>query len=399
VSIVNKNVISSILIIFILFVLNNMPPFKAEVVDYNFVLKGKNEITIFENEEYVEEGYNITSCTSQDLSNNVIIENNLDVGKVGSYEIKYKALYKGIKKELNRKVNVIAKEKIDEWIQIPTYDGSNETTHPKVIYFENGYRGYKYWMVHTPYPFNDASLENPSIAVSNDGLDWIVPKGVINPVSGTASKYGFDSYYSDPFMLYDGNKFEMFFRRTKSYLNGVYKSNGYNYIHYMESDDGINWRESKLILDNNPNEQYMSISVNKINGIYKIWYVNYDGEIRYIESKDLKNFTEPVNINIENFDKKAWHKEIQYIDGKYVCILMIKYKLYYMESEDGINFGEPKLIETKLDNINTTVYNIYKTSFVITDKYIELFIPYGVNHKWRMKYIKVSKDDFYNSLK
>ena len=50
-------------------------------------------------------------------------------------------------------------EKVDEkseWINIPTYEESGEVTHPKVIYQNKGINGYKYWMVSTPYPFNDA---------------------------------------------------------------------------------------------------------------------------------------------------------------------------------------------------------------------------------------------------
>src|SRR5574344_906898 len=78
----------------------------------------------------------------------------------------------------------IPKDKVNMWITIPTYDKSNETTHPKVLYFENGFNGYKYWMVSTPYPGNDAYLENPSIVVSNDGVNFIEPPGIKNPVSG-----------------------------------------------------------------------------------------------------------------------------------------------------------------------------------------------------------------------
>ena len=41
---------------------------------------------------------------------------------------------------------------------------------------------------------------------------------------------------------------------------------------------------------------------------------------------------------------------------------MIKYKLFYTESVDGINFSEPKEIDTKLKNIDSNNHkklNIY----------------------------------------
>ena len=77
---------------------------------------------------------------------------------------------------------------------------------------------------------------------------------------------------------------------------------------------------------------------------------------------------------------------------------MIKYKLYYTESDDGINFIKPTEIDTALREMNPYSYNIYKTSFVITDKYIELFVPYRVNYKWQMRYKKISKNDFKKGL-
>ena len=123
---------------------------------------------------------------------------------------------------------------IDKWIDTPTYDGSNEVTHPKVLYFENGFNGYKYWMVNTPYPGNDIFLENPSIIVSNDGINFTEPEGIKNPISGYPSEYRSDIYYSDPFMLFNKDHFELFYRKTKSVHDGKYIKNGYNYLYYTE---------------------------------------------------------------------------------------------------------------------------------------------------------------------
>ena len=367
--------------------------------DYSFRLIGNEEIIVLKGEEYRDPGVKILSREGKNLFKHVNIIENINTDKIGEYEIKYDANYNSINKNLTRKVKVVEKESIDKWITIPTYDGSNQVTHPKVIYFENGYNGYKYWMVSTPYPKNNTYLENPSIAVSNNGIDWIEPDGIKNPISGYPSKVKDDSYYSDPFILHDGDKFEVFYRKTRSYLNGYYKSNGYNYMYYIASNDGITYSDPTIIMDNNPKEQYMSKSVIKENGLYKIWYVNYDGNVRYTESTDLIEFTEPINVKIDNFNQNVWHMEIQYVDNKYKCIFMTRKELFYMESDDGLNFIKPKKINTTLENMNPSIYSIYKTSFVITDKYIELFIPYRVNYIWKMKYIKVSKNDFYKDSK
>lgn len=68
-----------------------------------------------------------------------------------------------------------------EPLLIPTYvEDSDETCHPDVLYFENGWNGWNYWMSHTPYPNSNVAFENPSIVVSNDGLTWVEPNGIVN---------------------------------------------------------------------------------------------------------------------------------------------------------------------------------------------------------------------------
>ena len=50
-----------------------------------------------------------------------------------------------------RKLN--AQEPLD----LKTYDGGNEGLHPSCLYFSNGWNGYNFWFVFTPYKdMNDA---------------------------------------------------------------------------------------------------------------------------------------------------------------------------------------------------------------------------------------------------
>ena len=77
---------------------------------------------------------------------------------------------------------------------------------------------------------------------------------------------------------------------------------------------------------------------------------------------------------------------------------MIKYKLYYTESNDGMNFNTPKLINTELNELNGISHNIYKSSFIINDDSIELYIPYKVNGRWKMYHKVMTLDNFYKEL-
>lgn len=287
---------------------------------------------------------------------------------------------------------------VSKWITIPTYNNSDEVVHPKVLQFNNEISGYKYWMISTPYSGSNIYDENPQITVSIDGINWIEPSNIKNPVSGYPSIKFNGTYHSDPFLIYDEDHFELFFRKTKSYLNGKYKRSGYNYLYKRDSNDGINWEKKKIILDNNLNEQYMSPSVIKENDLYKIWYVNYNGKVRYTESRDLISYTKPIDILINDFDKKIWHGELQKIDNKYIFIYMIKYKLYYTESSDGINFETPKVINTDLKELEGKDYFIYKTSYIISDGYIKMYITYRFDGKWHMYYLQESLEKFYKEL-
>ena len=69
----------------------------------------------------------------------------------------------------------------------PTYDGSGEAVHPDILFFPNGWRGWEYWLVITPYPGDDTSKENPSILVSHDGITWREPAASPIPSRSRAS--------------------------------------------------------------------------------------------------------------------------------------------------------------------------------------------------------------------
>ena len=67
-------------------------------------------------------------------------------------------------------------------LDIKTFDGSGSLTHPSILFFENGYNKYRFWMVFTPYDNNNVQLENPCIVVSNDGIHFEKLKGSNDPL-------------------------------------------------------------------------------------------------------------------------------------------------------------------------------------------------------------------------
>jgi hypothetical protein len=65
---------------------------------------------------------------------------------------------------------------------IPTYDGSNQATHPDVLLERDAQGAPHLTMAMTPYPFSDRRLENPSLVVSDDGMTFTAPPGVAAPL-------------------------------------------------------------------------------------------------------------------------------------------------------------------------------------------------------------------------
>jgi hypothetical protein len=65
---------------------------------------------------------------------------------------------------------------------IPTYDGSNQATHPDVLLERDASGAAHITMAMTPYPFSNDRFENPSLLVSTDGMAFTAPPGVLAPL-------------------------------------------------------------------------------------------------------------------------------------------------------------------------------------------------------------------------
>lgn len=125
-------------------------------------------------------------------------------------------------------------------IAVPTHDQSGSATHPSVLYFPEGWNGWKYWMAMTPYPYGNEAHEDPNVVVSNDGDNWSVPAGLSNPINNQPGKPG--PYNSDP-QLVMGPKGDMhLIWRTVDRRDG-----DRNLIYLSTSTDGVKWSSPKMI--------------------------------------------------------------------------------------------------------------------------------------------------------
>lgn len=86
-------------------------------------LIGKNELILKVNSKYIEQGAK-ASFRKNDISKNIIIDNNIDNNKIGSYEIIYTIKANDVTKSVRRVVKVIDDEK-----PIITLEGAKEITY------------------------------------------------------------------------------------------------------------------------------------------------------------------------------------------------------------------------------------------------------------------------------
>ncbi len=282
-------------------------------------------------------------------------------------------------------------------LKINTYDGYNQPCHPKVLYFENGWNGYAYWMVYTPYPYCEDSLENPSIAVSDDGVEWITPTGLKNPVTGIPPTYENSAHYSDPHILMNGETMELWFRYNPSYADGVNADSNGGIILRTISQDGINWSKPETMLpgsqaDRNP---VLSPVVILEDGIYSMWYAKRDGFLHRITSSDGYSWSKAEKVNLEAQGYNIWHHDIVSTDLGYEAVFCARPKnathnlkgleLFYAVSYDGMNYTEPvKIISPRKGTNAFDNSSIYRSSILKRDGYYLIYYS-SMSENWIWK--------------
>ena len=272
--------------------------------------------------------------------------------------------------------------------------GNNSAYHPSVINFKEKWNGYKYWMSHTPYPNADDGQENPHIMVSNDLENWVEPKGFKNPLEPAPENFIHTKIYnSDSELVYNTETKEL-----ECWWRFVDDVEGLLIIYRKTTKDGINWSEKEVVLeseDRNKND-WISPALVFEDGKYKMWYVGARYTLYYIETVDLENWSEPVEVKIEyeNPKLKSWHLDVIHENGLYEMVVnaFIEGKtrrtlnLYYTNSKDNVNWKKAEIImrPAKLTN-NWDNKGLYRGSLMYDGEDCYLFYS-GISKKSKYVY-------------
>lgn len=146
-------------------------------------------------------------------------------------------------------------------LDLPTYDGTGQATHPSILRVPGGWNGYEFWMAMTPLAYFNEDLENPSVLASHDGETWVVPNGLTNPIDITGGSY----YHSDPSLLIVDGLMYCFYRITSRATNETIPR-------FKTSSDGVRWSSATPIVTD---DWWTSMSIHYHGGQWHCFYVYY----------------------------------------------------------------------------------------------------------------------------
>ena len=257
-------------------------------------------------------------------------------------------------------------------LALRSYIRDTQNVHPKVLYFEAGFGGHKYWMSYTPFPWYIDRYENPSIAYSDDGYMWT--NIADNPIDDPKG----DGYDSDAHLVYRSDKklLECWYRHVGSYSKPPVEEVLYRRV----SSDGVHWSQAELVYGNYSGKYacLLSPAVLWDGEQYQIWSVNKENSFRieYRTRRDgvmgkVREFELPFTFEGDTTKYKPWHLDVIREEGRYILLVMCKEKkgsgprrwdLFLSDSDDNISYTTPRLVlhgtKNGWDN------NIYRSSIV-----------------------------------
>ena len=325
-------------------------------------------------------------------------------------------------------------------LKIPTYSYTAQggqaqkaewdTTHPDVIDFaktskEGGkWGGYRYWMVLTPNQDGYSQYENPCLAASNDGVNWVVPNGIENPLSGVKHEPA-GTHNCDTDLVYNPDSDELWVYYVWEQDSPAGTPSNLRLIRVKEKNDGF---EITSTTDGKPyerliNSQYrydmQSPAVVRRNAnTWLMWSNNSDSDnsgngwqsqVAFVElrtSTDGKSWTDKQNLadtlvlkgtdGVESYI--PWHLDVQWVESqnKYWGLFCAYPKggntnrtyLLFGTSEDGKTWTTyPKPLLAPRDNKWDNNF-IYRSTFIYDDASGTLQVWYsgGKSGGWRIAY-------------
>lgn len=284
---------------------------------------------------------------------------------------------------------------------VPTYDGSNQETHPKLLYFPEGWNGYQYWMSMTPYPAGNDDYENPSIVVSNDLKTWMVPKGLKNPITGVPGDVKYGGHYSDPHLSMNGETMELWFRADAGNRKTMRPNYAADYYYRTTSTDGIHWSRPQQMQSSK--DMILSLAVIHSQNRYRFWYTNRSYQLMSAESGDGTHWTN-VRKCVIPLPKgySPWHQDVVFCNNRYYLLQTgihrrnYTFALFLSESADGVHFTRGTFFYPSGNPVILHKTWLYRSTFVpVENGMFQMMVSYYLpGSKWYMTQCSLSAKEW-----
>ena len=204
-------------------------------------------------------------------------------------------------------------------LAVDTYDGSNQVVHPDVALSSLSGADDVPRLIITPYPWGNASFENPSLYEGNGREVWFTPATVTNPIVKPTR-----GYLSDPDLVSvpDGaGALWLYSRRV----------DGENEILLTQSADGVRWSAPRVVVRVPSHEAVSPTIVRRSATDWLMWTVNSgpagcgsaSTTVEMRRSTDGITWSPPTTTMLSQGGVFAWHLEVQWIPtrGEYWALV------------------------------------------------------------------------------
>jgi hypothetical protein len=227
-------------------------------------------------------------------------------------------------------------------LSLATFDGSGQAVHPDAAVTPVTWGSSETELFATPYPFGDASKENPSLYSRRSALEWLVPPGVMNPIARPSA-----GYLSDPDEVFNPETNELWL-----YYRAV---NTENEIFLIRGGAPTIWSEPTRVVHGINHTVVSPTVVRRGQGDWLMWSVNSgtsgcSGPSTSVElrlSNDGINWSDPTMTDLAEPEGFAWHIDVQWIPsrGEFWAIYNVKIPgscttsaLHFAKSVDGLHW-------------------------------------------------------------
>lgn len=288
----------------------------------------------------------------------------------------------------------------EQLLSIPTYDGSGQCVHPDIIYFPESYQGSRFLLAYTPYPFSNDKIENPSLAVSQNGVDFTDLRNGLNPLCN-APAY---DHNDDPDIHFDPitHKYYLYYLETM-------RPDSQNVI-CLESTDWSSFTRHTILhfdlINHDPfilSPAYIAL---KNDAGHRLYFVAA-GDSFKIKSIYSANGTDWSKTAIDELqtdlppELRPWHVDVLNSPTGYAMLCaclttpgsLLYQKLLLGTSMDGIHwhFNQKPLMET--DPSFHGCRSIYRSTGIwIDDQLAVWYSMMDTNNNWRIGIKKFNTD-------